>query len=245
MWLSMWVVAAGCVTTSKGPKPPDFSQGRGRIVERVDDLESARTAIERDIKVLRESSGTFFEANRSLYAKPFPLDLFRHTAMACLNTPLEPRIDVLPRYEEAAQEAGITCPVAPTAALLEALQATSRSSRADALERLQLIDTWRRTRGRMQDRLLKLPRIIEQTRESLAAERAAARQTELEIERRRAEYSKDRLEAARKAVSDYRKRLDDLEARVAEVESAIEPWSRAVGAEIDFVYSRLSLLGPP
>jgi hypothetical protein len=238
------VVLPGCVTTSKGPAPPDFSERQSRIVKNLDDLERARTTIERDIAGLRSASGAFFESDPSLYDDPFPLDLFRHTAMACLNTPVEPRIDVLPRYREAAEEAGITCAVAPTAPLLDVLSEAVPGERRQALERLQLIDEWRRIRGRMQDRLRQLPRFLEQTREWIASRRAAARQTEIELERRRAEYSPDRLEAARDAINNHRDQLSSLEQRMSQIESAIPPWSRAVAAEIDYVYSRLSLLGP-
>ncbi len=235
---------AACVTTSKGPPPPDFSEQRSRIGQSVDDLERARMTIEEDIVTLRDASGAFFQSDVQLYVKPFPLDLFRHAAMACLNTPLVPRIDVLPRYEEAAEEAGITCPVPPVGPLLDELAETVPKRQPEALRRLQLIDEWRRTRARMQDRLRQLPRILEQTREWIASQRAAARQRELDIERRRAEYSPDRMEAAQAAIATHRDELTALETRVSELEGAIPAWSQAVGAEIDYVYSRLSLLGP-
>lgn len=234
----------GCVTTSKGPPPPDFSEQQNRIAANQDDLVQVQQTIEQDMASLRDASGAFFDSDSALYLDPFPLDLFRHTAMACLNMPLEPRTDVLPRYREAAERAGITCPVAPTGPLLAALSENAPRLRAEALRRLQLVDDWRRIRGRMQDRLRQLPRILEQTREWIASQRAAARQTEIELERRRAEYSPDRLGSARAAIEDHRERLQALEKDLVVVEGAIPSWSRAVGAEIDYVYSRLSLLGP-
>lgn len=245
MLLAAVVVMAGCVTTSKGPQPPDLSEAVDRISKTERDLTRIRASIESDIESLRTSSGRFFGADPGLYRRPFPLDLFRHTAMACLNTPIDARDDVLPAWVEAADEAGLTCAVAPTRTLLDRLNAEVPVRQPEALKRLELLDTWRGSRGRMQDRLRQLPRIVEQTRDWIARQRATTRQTELELQRRRTEYSADRFEASTDALEEHRQRLTGLEERVDKLAEAMPAWSQAVAAEIDYVYSRLSLLSPP
>lgn len=243
VFVTALVGSVGCVTTSKGPPPPGFEQAREQRAKTESDLARIRSAIESDIASLRARSGSFFDSDPGLYRQPFPLDLFRHAAMACINTPLEVE-DAQPMWVEAADRAELSCAVAPTGPLLDALDEEVPGRRPEALQRLRLLDDWRRSRSRMQDRLRQLPRILEQARDWTARQRASTRQTELEIQRRRSEYSTDRYEASLAAVEEQRERLASLETKLEELEEAIPAWSRAVAAEIDYVYNRLSLLGP-
>ena len=74
-----------CWATSPGIEPPDIREPVGELEQLSTRLESIYAVLERDVTRMGTLRVAFFSPPSALYAPPFPIDLFRHVALTCLN----------------------------------------------------------------------------------------------------------------------------------------------------------------
>lgn len=233
--------ATGCWQLRDGLQPIELASHTEEVDETMARLDRVEEAMESELLQLETERAAFFDAPDQRWGDPFPLDLFKHTAMACLNEPFSnPAPD--PDLERVAKSVGISCVVSPTPLLLGSLRDTPQL-RDDALTKLQMIDGLRTLRARLQSRLRQLPTIIQRARAYLDVRRREAREMEQELRRRRPEYARRDFDESLERIGEYRRRLDQLDAAIAGVENSVGDWSKTLGTTIEAIYQDLSRLG--
>jgi hypothetical protein len=235
------VLCSSCFQARRGPQPPDLSSERSEVAQTIEKLERIESTMASELDQLEALDREFFDEERSAWARPFPLDAFKHASMSCLNAPYVQN-DAEPRVQEAADRLQVSCAV-PAALSLEQRLNEVTTRRAFGVRKLRQIDQMRSVRTRLQDRLRQLPSITRRTRNYLASRRAEARKMVEAIERRRPEYLRKDFQEALRRVEQYRERLDALESSIATVERSIPRWSRTLGTVVDRLYKNLSRLG--
>jgi len=238
------LLTSACWGAAQSLSPPDLTDQTSEIDQTIARVDQIRETIKDDLDRFDALRRQFFEAPSNFYASPFPLDLFKHASMSCLNDPPSDQGSPAPPIAAAADQLGIDCAVAPLPPLVEALQAVP-ARRDTAVAKLQTIDRIRQIKFRLARRLRQLSSVVRRTRNYLATRRAEARQQTREIERRRPEYRRKEYEEARRRLAAYTARLDALDHAIAGLESAGPAWSRSLGTSIEAIYQDLSRLGRP
>jgi hypothetical protein len=238
--VSVAVFSAACAQR-QGPKPPELSSEKSEVTQTVQRLERIEATMAADLEELTTLEQKFFDEESAAWAPPFPLDVFKHASMSCLNAPYVETAPE-PRVKEAADRLGISCAV-PAARVFESRLDEAPSRREFGVRKLRQIDEMRSVRARLQARLRQIPAITQRTRNYLASRRAEARKLADELERRRPEYLKKDFEESMRRIEAYRARLDELETSIATVERSQARWSRDLGTVVDGLYKDLSRLG--
>jgi hypothetical protein len=241
--LSTFAVLSGCWLSQKGPAPPDLSEQRTDTEERTQRIERIVAIMERDLGKFERLQREFFETPPSFYDEPFPLDLFKHVAMACLNEPWNPN-----ELEDDGTSASIrmpsdielTCRPTFAARLDETLAERVPAQREKTLQKLERIDTLRRLRGRLRERIGALAGIIRSQRNFIADERADLRQLRSSLERRRTEYSTERWRETQSRLREQSDALDALDQAVNRLDETWPGWPKRVDANVLEMYMRLS-----
>lgn len=234
-------VLTGCWGVREGPKPPDLTEQHAEVDQTIERLARVERTMAAELDELRGVQQRFFDEQRGVWAPPFPLDAFKHTAMSCLNLPMNAD-EPAPQISEVARRLGINCAV-PAAIVLDDQLDEARGQRSFGVTKIRQIDEVRTARATIQTRLRQLPAIVRRTRNYLAARRAEIRQLATEIERNRTEYVRKDYDETLRRIDEYRARLDALDAAIREVEQSIPRWSREVGDVVDALYKDLSRLG--
>lgn len=79
------VASSACWATAPGIDPPSVVEPVSELEQLSVRLESIYAVLERDVTRMGTLRVEFFSPPAPLYADPFPLDLFRHVALTCLN----------------------------------------------------------------------------------------------------------------------------------------------------------------
>jgi archaellum component FlaC len=243
--LSAFVLLGGCWLSQKGPEPPDLTKQVSETEERIQRIERIVEIMQRDLDKFERLRREFFETPLDFYNSPFPLDLFKHVAMACLNEPWNPN-----ELDEDAESAAIrsdadvelSCRPAFAGRLDDVLAEEAPDRRARTLQKLERIDTLRRLRGRLRDRIGAIPSIIRAQRNFIADQRAELRQLRASLERRRTEYSSARWNQAQSRVGEQSDTLDELATSVDRLDALWPKWPERVDANVLELYMRLSEL---
>ncbi|MFP4598291.1 MAG: hypothetical protein ACOC9J_04925 [Persicimonas sp.] len=240
LMLGLVVGGAACLTGG-GPALPDLSTEHNQITQRTERLRRIEELMERDVErfeVLREQ---FFETGEELYARPFPLDLYKHVAMECLNEPWDANEleEELPQAE--AMEA-LMCRPEFVDRLVVELHRQAPERRQEAVSKLHTLDEVRQLRGRLRRRLSRIEPILRASKNMVAARRADLRQMRLSYERRRTEYSAERWSQLQDGFEEYGEYLDDLERKIGSLERLWPSWPETLDRSVSMLYMDLSKL---
>ncbi len=240
LMLGLVVGGAACFTGS-GPALPELSTERNQITQRTERLRRIEELMERDVErfeVLREQ---FFEAGDELYDRPFPLDLYKHVAMECLNEPWDAN-----ELEEESTPAeavdALTCRPEFVERLVVELQRQAPGRRREAISQLHTLDSLRQLRGQLRRRLSRIEPILRASKNMVAARRADLRQMRLSYQRRRTEYSAERWSQLQDGFEAHADHLDDLEQQIESLEQLWPRWPEALDRSVSMLYMDLSKL---
>lgn len=227
--------AAGC-WTSGGPALPDLSRQQVQVNERSERLRRIEELMHEDLTRVEDLHREFAAGVDELIVAPFPLDLYKHVAMDCLNEPWEGEDAEKTRADE------LTCEPAFLERLIAALQEKAPERSEEALERLRTVDELRRLRGQLRRRLSRIGPILSAGRDLVATRRANLRQLGVSQERRRTEYSEDRWEELQEYMAEYEDQLQELQQRIASLESASPKWPETLDRSVRQMYMEISTL---
>lgn len=195
---------------------------------RVDDFaqktDQARKVITRDLDRLQELEGALRQPPEGLLAEPFPLDLFRHVLMACLNARTSTEV------ARGTESDALQCdpPFADT--LETALSDTVPERRETAMSVLRKADAFQRLRGRLRRRLTKIPQLVRTNRDTLASRRAELANRSESLKDKKTEYSTSRWREASERMQAYRNALNKLEHATNQLDTSDEVWPQRLEA---------------
>ena len=243
--LSVLVLLGGCWLSRKGPKPPDLSEQLTETQKRTQRVERIVEIMQRDLDKFEQLRRDFFDTPKAFYRPPFPLDLFKHVAMACLNEPWNPN-EVADDESSAAirmpSNIELTCRPTFAGRLDDALGERTPERRRETLQKLQQVDNLRQLRGRLRERIGAIPSIVRAQRNFIADERAELRQLRALLQRRRTEYSAERWKQAQQRMREQSNALATLDSAVDRLDNTWPSWPERVDANVLELYMRLSEL---
>ena len=216
-------VATGCITFASGVEPPEIGPRMAQVAEADARIEAMQQALARDLAVIDERIDAFVAVPPARYRPPFPLDIFRHAAMACLNQSdrdTASEVELLDEEALALLEATeLRCRHLALVALLQRLRQASPSDREVAMAQLQRIDDIRALRGRLRRRAANLEELLRHYSGELASWRAEQRRLRGEVEQRRADYTDENLARTRQRLAALDEALEDHRRAIAALES--------------------------
>lgn len=214
----------GCATGRQGPPLPQVDDDIRQTRERIEATLDQRRDIESRLADLRERVRALASKPSDLFAAPFPIDLFRHVAIACLNTP-STRDEAGPTLSISSETSHrLACRPPYLDQLREALERVSPERRRATLQLLVQLDRFYRLRTTLYESLDRLPDLVRQYRTFLAETRADLRRVYQRLEARRPEYARSRWERVEERFESIRAHLRDLEAMADELEQFEQTW---------------------
>lgn len=235
------VVACCSCWQRPGLDVPDLASEHEEVAVTIARVARLGVTVDDELASLEQQTTAFFATPAGTWARPFPIDAFKHTAMSCLNSPYT-QTEPDPVSREVADRFGIVCAVA-AAVELDGRLANLPAHRTIASQKLTEIDAIRDVRVRLQARLRQLPSIVRRTRSYLTTRRAEARQMAKDAQARRSEYGRKSFGEAIADIESYEARLDELDAELQRLEASTQRWSEQLGAIVDLLYKELSRLG--
>ncbi len=236
--------STGCFATH-GPALPDLSEQHTEIEQRSQRLERIIGVMTRDLGRVETLRQEFAHADATLYQPPFPLDLYKQVAVSCLNKPWDSsqlHVDA----SDGDAEAGLNLSCQPEFGhrLAVELQEQVPERRAQALAKLRTLDELRQLRGRLRQRLSRVPAIVQASRSLLAARRAELRQMRAAQSHRRTEYSQDRWQQLQKRLEGYEQQLQHLQEHIERLAEAWPTWGPSLDQSVSMLYMELTKLSP-
>ena len=224
----MVAASPGCWLKRKGIAPPSVAQPVTELQRLSTRLQAVHTVLERDVARMETLRLEFFSAPSPLYAPPFPVELFRHVALSCLNELPHPAEESMeggaPQSQEDAQEPGQDAAAAPELVLtcqpvnLELLLgAVSPARKSFTMEQLRRVDEMRTLRLKVARRLEQLPRMIEEAQLRVARQRAERRQLSEKLDQRRIDYDDTSWALAQKNLQRYAQEIDTVERSITQL----------------------------
>jgi hypothetical protein len=210
----------GCATGRTGPKLPSFEDARAQVDTFAQKTDRARNVIKRDLNRLQELEGELRHPPEGLLAEPFPLDLFRHVLMACLNARTSTQVA---RNTETTSD-GLQCDPHFADKLETALQETVPQRHETAMSLLGKADAFQRLRGRLRRRLTKVPQLVRTNRDTLASRRAELANRSESLKDQKTEYSTSRWREVSSRIDAYRNALNKLEHATNQLDTSDEVW---------------------
>lgn len=255
--------ALGACWGTTGPALPDMSVERDQVDRRSERLRLIRQVMREDLAEVQTLRQAFVDAPPGLYARPFPLDLFKHVAVDCLNEPWDPNqlaVDEngpdqpgqdqpgqdVPGQDEPAGQSRLqlTCSPEFVDRLLVDLEEKVPERRSEAIAKLETLDALRQLRGKLRQRLRRIPPILRASRSMLAARRADLRQTRATYARRRTEYSAERWKELTQRLDLYEQNLRALDEQIERLTEAWPSWEPALDQSVSMLYMELTQLSP-
>lgn len=223
--------ATGCAT-APDPDPPDLNAPRESTELRIRSLDAAERSINGELVRIDELLLSLEARITEAESEEVPLSLLRLVAMNCLNT----------EYLDLTSLSGssLSCRPEHLDRLEEELARRPQIARDLADEFLLLIDQVRILRGSMRERLARQPENIADHREFLAEERAALRQLETDLDRRRSLYSDAGWWRSLDSIAAQRRLLRVLDERLDALEEAIPRWSQELEERVSTLYFSLA-----
>lgn len=235
-----FVLGLSCGRTT-GLAPVEVAPQVERTQSRLNQLVELENSLSSAILVVESLETRFFDAKIS-YEDPFPKDLFKHTAMACVTQAVWEEVE--PESEPAivADKLGVKCAVPPLPALETALYELPPPEREEALDAIRVVDKLRHNKAEIDQALLRAPRVIQEVLTWVAAARADLRQTENELNRRRPEYTDDDFELSMTRIRAAREEFDRLEELARRVNATLENRTERLERVMRTTYRGISLL---
>lgn len=230
---------------TRGPALPDLSAERGEVTQRAERLDRIRQVMQRDLERVETLRAQFGQPDPGLYRPPFPLDLYKHVAVDCLNEPWDPnQLETSQGTGVADGGLGLTCHPEFGSRLLVELQEQVPQRREPALAKLHTLDELRRLRGTLRQRLERVPAILRASSSMLATRRAELRQMRASQARRRTEYSADKWRKLQQRFDAYEKDLAQLQVHIDRLGEVRPDWSPRLDQSVSMLYMELTKLSP-
>ncbi|MEM1346995.1 MAG: hypothetical protein AAGI01_00465 [Myxococcota bacterium] len=222
----------------QGLAPPDLSKQSAAIDVQTQRFEHIGRVMDDDLREVRALRSAFFTTPAAAYSSPFPLDLFKITALNCFNQPVAddpPAPLSLPSMdsEGALTESAITCRSDLVDECLSRVGEVAPDRLDLAMEQLERVDRFRRTRATFRARAIKVDVILRQARDRLARARADLRQQRKQIVSQEADYRGESFAEATRRLQAYDARLDANAAAIDALEETSKTWSVRLQREVD------------
>jgi hypothetical protein len=239
MLATMALVAVGCPARTQGPELPDVADEQSRIERRVERTEQIGVVMRRDLERIESLSGQLSTVPRELFAGAFPLDLFKHVAVDCLNASAAEGADpqtgadespVSPVPAEKRQKPSLACQPRFYDRLVTRLEVEAPGRKTRALDLLQQIDEFHTLRLRLRIRLGKLEDIMADNRDFLAKRRADLRKQQEKWSERRPEFSAARWRALQQRFDRLSNELNRLEHATNQIAETSSDWPASIDA---------------
>lgn len=229
---------------ARGPALPDLTAEHNQVEQRSLRLKRIRQVMREDVRQVEVLREQFSQTDPRFFARPFPLDLFKHVAIECLNEPWDPNQIEPSDAAEALDEMGLDCTPEFAGRLLVQLQKKVPQRQEQALAKLQTLDELRKLRGKLRQRLSNIPSILRASRSMLAARRADLRQLRATYERRRTEYSDQRWRQLQERLDSLEKDLEALQDQIDHLTKVWPSWSPDLDQSVSMLYMELAQLSP-
>lgn len=235
------VTACGRTT---GLTPVEVSHQTSEITRRTEGLVQTEEQLEGKLQRLEDLAKTFNTTNLS-YSPPFPKDLFRHAAMACVTEAPWAETEPGSEVELVAEKMGLRCKVVALPLLETKLSQLDSRQRTSAVALLQALDALRILRDDLDLALRQVPITVDDTERYVALARADLRQIDAELNRRRPEYVPDDFDTSKQRLQEARTTLDHLESLSKELAQHQSDRENRVEGTIRTIYRQIALLGEP
>ncbi len=242
--LALAIMTMSCANTARSTSPLPVEAQRLQIEEWARRVQLQRAVLRahlvRSCDIARELSQT----PPTRYAPPFPLAMFKHTAMACLNAP--------PARRGAAPEAplepgALRCAPETLPALRAALDRLAIDP-APAMHQLALLDEARHQRELLRLRALRVTTIETSSRQLIAQQRARLLKLNVTLKRQRGAYDSDAWEQSQASLTALLSRLDQIDRELDALVREAPGWperEQDVFAHLIFLVAGLSGAGLP
>lgn len=229
------LLGSACATVPD-PDPPDLSASVESAELRIRSLDAAERSINGELKRIDELLLSFDARRVEVESADLPLSLLRLVAINCFNT------EYLDGALSLTSLSGSTLSCRPDHLdrLHEELEQRPLLARDIAQDFLLIIDQLRLLRGSLRERLARQPRTVADHREFLAEERAALRQLETDLVRRRSLYSDPSWWRITDSIAAQRRRLRALDERLDALEIASATWSDELEQRVSTLYFSLA-----
>ena len=217
------MVLSACGAQQSSIDLPNLSSQLQRVEAQSTRMKLILQVMDDDVAQAQRARSTFFEVARERYARPFPLDLFKQTAMSCLNQPLGLSEPVALPVSEAqraltSQDAPMTCTPESLDLLVKTARAQSAGTLALVALQMSRVDTMRTLRAKVRVRTSKLEPLLIQQRLFLDRERLELRRLRRRVNTRRDDYDGASVARARARLNSLQLRLNVLDERIRALE---------------------------
>lgn len=216
-------MAAACPARRDGPEIPDLTDQSNVVLRRIERTDRIDEVMVRDLAKVELIVGDLATMSTEVFAPPFPLDLFKHVAVNCLNASAA--------ETESALEGGALTPPTGFACqprfldrLQTRLEAEAPGSKARAFEILHRVDMFHTLRVRLRTRMGKIEEILDSNVRFLASRRADLRKLRTRWKERRPELSTARWKELKQRLARYGDELDRLESSTDALRKSLEGW---------------------
>lgn len=188
--------------------------------------------MDEDVRRIDELTRTFLSHDRALYAPPFPMDLFKQTAMSCLNEPagvevpsqLDERQTTFVQTTLDAVELELRCKPRSLYLLIIQLQREVPERIKHTLEQLRRVDELRWLRSKVHQRVAKIPTMIRQQRLELDRQRLELGRVRAQLNRRQDEYNARDYKRSLASLDQLSRQLTALELNLKSLDERHARW---------------------
>lgn len=219
-----------CPARRQGPELPDLDQPVDRVSRRLERTRKIRQVMDRDIERVQSLSEQLSSLPTDLFGDGFPLALFKHVAVHCLNTSAVDTVPDAPpetsdtTTPDSSQKHPLRCRPTFYGRLEQRLADLPDQRRQRALTLLQKIDEFHTLRVRLWRRIRKTDDILEDNRNFIASRRADLRKRRRRWKRRRQELSEQRWDQLTRRFARYAAEIDRLAEASRTVAEARSSW---------------------
>lgn len=229
----------GC-SGNQGLAPPDLSEQQSAIDAQTRRFEDIARVMADDLTEVGDLRRAFFGISVALYSPPFPLDLFKLTALNCFNEPVaddapsdQPTPPSIIERRLAADRA-ISCRPDLIDECLSRVDEVCTDKQFElTVKQLERVDRFRRTRATLRARTNKVDVIVSQARNRIARARADLRQQRKQVRGQEADYGQVNFDEAQRRLDAYAARLDANAAAIDELEKISKTWPGELQKEVN------------
>lgn len=240
------LVFAGCSTNAKTLQPPNITGAMNRTVNQTRRVELILQVLDKDVLEAKSLRSTFFALKPQTYKSPYPLDLFKQTAMSCLNQPLSVKPDdqdeSYKRVRDVLKVHKLTIGCTPQSfpQLILRVEQNTPGKMAMTLQQLVRVDQLRTLRSQIRQRTSKLAPLMRQQRLYLDQQRLSLRRLRQKVNRRRQEYSAQDYQKARQQLDAWQRSLNAYDQSIRAVEKRRGDWRESLRVELRQFYFDLA-----
>lgn len=182
----------------------------------------------RDLERIQTLASEVRSTPTDLFGEPFPLPLFKHVAVECLNAASSSSEEPARPEKTPGTKDELECAPRFTDRLTSKLEAAAPASKSDALSLLRDLDEFQSLRLKLRTRIAKIADIVEANRNFLATRRAQLRKLRQRWRERRPEISRPRWRELQNNFEQLADDLDELERQTDQIEDQARAWPDTV-----------------